>query len=171
MTGRRRLKQIAVGLAVGATMGAPAPDAIAHDPGLTAVRGISDRYHDEARAIADGFERTDACVQAPGLGYMGYHYINHDRVDGRLERGRPEVMLYRDAGDGTRQLTAAEYIVVDADQDLSTDGDRPSLFGHPFDGPMPGHEPWMPVHYDLHVWACADNPAGAWTAWNTALSC
>jgi hypothetical protein len=59
-----------------------------------------------------------------------------------------------------------EYVVEDADQSLSTDSDRPSLFGHRFDGPMPGHFPGMPVHYDLHVWAWFDNPNGAYSAWN-----
>ena len=30
----------------------------------------------------------------------------------------------------------------------------------PFDSPMLGHEPGMPVHYDLHVWLYRHNPAG-----------
>jgi hypothetical protein len=142
----------------------------AQDRGLTAARAISDRYHDESAAIADGFTATDHCVEAPGLGGMGYHYVNFARLDTRLEPGRPEVVLYKDGTRG-RVLTGIEYIVVDRDQDLRTDDDRPVLWGHAFDGPMPGHEPGMPVHYDLHVWAWHDNPSSAFSTWNPAISC
>jgi hypothetical protein len=60
---------------------------------------------------------------------------------------------------------------VDADGSLATDDDRPSIFGQPFDGPMPGHNPAMPVHYDLHVWLSADNPSGLFAQFNPSLSC
>ncbi len=142
----------------------------AQDRGVTAARAISDRYHDESAAIADGFTATDHCVEAPGLGGMGHHYVNFARLDTRLEPGRPEVVLYKDGTRG-RVLTGIEYIVVDRDQDLHTDDDRPVLWGHAFDGPMPGHEPGMPVHYDLHVWAWHDNPNGAFSTWNPTISC
>jgi hypothetical protein len=49
---------------------------------------------------------------------------------------------------------------VDDDQNLATDGDRPSVFGLPFDGPMEGHNAFMPRHYDLHVWIWHHNPSG-----------
>jgi hypothetical protein len=64
-----------------------------------------------------------------------------------------------------------EYWKADADGDLSTDEDRPSLFGQPFDGPMPGHNPGMPVHYDLHVWLFAKNPSGFFAPFNPELNC
>lgn len=141
------------------------------DRGLTAAKNISRQYQDEQRAIDRGYTRVDACVQSPA-GYMGYHYVNHDLVDTQLSPGRPEALLYKQAPDGSRVLTGIEYLVVDQDQDLATDDDRPTLWGHAFDGPMPGHEPGMPVHYDLHVWAWEGNPSGAWSAWNTGgLSC
>ena len=59
----------------------------------------------------------------------------------------------------------------DADQDLTTDADRPSLFGRGFDGPMPGHDPTMPVHYDLHAWIYTPNPDGMFTPFNPLVSC
>ena len=61
---------------------------------------------------------------------------------------------------GKLRLGAVEYFQADADQDLATDQDRPSLFDLPFDGPMLGHEPGMPIHYDLHVWLYKHNPGG-----------
>lgn len=155
-------------VAAGAPMAQAADRAV--DGGLTTARAISDKYHDEAVAIADGFARTDHCIAEPHLGGMGYHYINGPRIDSYLQPGLPEVVLYKDTPQG-RQLTGIEYIVVDKDQDLRTDQDRPELWGHKFDGPMPGHEEGMPVHYDLHVWAWHDNPSGAFTAWNPAITC
>lgn len=91
---------------------------------------------------------------------MGYHYVNYARLDTNLEPSRPEAVLYAPPTENGRRLAAAEWIVVDRDQDLATDDDRPALFGHDFDGPMPGHVPGMPVHYDLHAYAWIDNPDG-----------
>jgi hypothetical protein len=167
-TATRVVIPIAGGLAV---LGTVALQPAQAEGGLTAARAISAHYQSEDRAIADGFARTDHCVAAPELGGMGYHYVNVDRVDTRLEPGRPEVVLYRDGANGERVLTGIEYVVVDRDQDLSTDDDRPRVWGHDFDGPMPGHEPGMPVHYDLHVWAWEENPDGAWATWNRNVHC
>ena len=36
---------------------------------------------------------------------------------------------------------------------------------------MPGHNPQMPWHYDLHVWFWEDNPDGLFAPFNPALSC
>jgi hypothetical protein len=47
----------------------------------------------------------------------------------------------------------------------------PSVLGQTFDGPMAGHNPSMPWHYDLHVWLWAHNPAGLFAQFNPALSC
>lgn len=55
--------------------------------------------------------------------------------------------------------------------DLTTDGDRPSLFGRGFDGPMLGHSPEMPVHFDMHVWLYKNNPDGVFAAWNPRVGC
>ena len=40
-----------------------------------------------------------------------------------------------------------------------------------FDGPMPGHNPSMPWHFDLHAWLWAENPAGTFAMFNPTLSC
>ena len=71
----------------------------------------------------------------------------------------------------TRRLVAIEYVKNDADGDLGTDDDRPSLFGEPFDGPMEGHEPGQPVHYDLHAWVWRHNPAGELAQFNPEVGC
>lgn len=133
---------------------------------LKAVRALTEHYHEEAVALADGFTRTDDCVPQ-----MGYHYVNFGRMDQRLEPTRPEAVLYGPTSDGTRRLVGAEWIVIDDDQNLATDYDRPSLFGHEFQGPMLGHTPGMPIHYDLHAYAWLDNPNGGFVTFNPAVSC
>jgi hypothetical protein len=71
----------------------------------------------------------------------------------------------------SRRLVAAEWIVVDKDQNLATDDDRPSLFGMSFEGPMPGHVDGMPIHYDLHAWVWKKNPSGTFARWNPTVTC
>jgi hypothetical protein len=102
---------------------------------------------------------------------MGYHYANRAHLaDGVLDVRRPEMLVYVRTRHGLR-LGAVEFFKVDADQKISTNTDRPSLFGRHFDGPMPGHEPGMPIHYDLHVWLYKHNPAGMFGTWNPAVTC
>jgi len=36
---------------------------------------------------------------------------------------------------------------------------------------MLGHNPQMPIHYDLHVWLAKHNPSGLFSQWNPAISC
>jgi hypothetical protein len=36
---------------------------------------------------------------------------------------------------------------------------------------MPGHQPGMPIHYDLHVWLWMDNPSGMFAPWNPRVRC
>jgi hypothetical protein len=77
-----------------------------------------------------------------------------------LDPKQPELLLYEVKPNGKLRLVGLEYFKVDADQNLATAGDRPSLFGRPFDGPMLGHSPGQPIHYDLHVWLWERNPNG-----------
>ncbi|MDQ3956079.1 MAG: hypothetical protein M3285_11095 [Actinomycetota bacterium] len=137
---------------------------------MARLRQVTGAYHNEALAIAGGFEREDFCVASPDGG-MGYHYVNAERFDHVVNRDQPEGLLYAQGRNNKRVLTGVEYFKVDADQDLSTNADRPSLFGQPFDGPMPGHGPGMPVHYDLHVWVWRSNPDGIFAQWNPRVTC
>jgi hypothetical protein len=138
---------------------------------LARARIATHQYHDPAAAVRDGFRPTNDCVALPdGSAGMGYHYVAPSRMDFTLVLEEPEALLYEPSGNG-RKLVGIEYIVPDADQNLATDGDRPSLFGQPFDGPMPGHTPGQPIHYDLHVWIWEGNPDGMFALWNPNVSC
>jgi hypothetical protein len=141
-------------------------------PSLAPVRRATAAYHDPAVALADGFVPTDVCSAHPELGGMGLHYVHPERLaDPALVATEPEILLYEPTADGGVRLVGVEWFSVDPDQDVTTDDGRPSLLGVPFDGPMVGHEPGMPVHFDLHAWIWKDNPAGTFTAWNPDVSC
>ena len=123
-----------------------------------------------ATAQAAGYRPTDVCVASPAGG-MGYHYVNPMLAVQAPDPLHPSVLVYVPGKDGRLTLGAAEWFQADADQDMTTDDDRPTLFGRPFDGPMPGHEPGMPVHYDLHAWVFAPNPDGIFAPFNRAVTC
>jgi hypothetical protein len=137
------------------------------------VRQATRQFRRVDAALAAGYVPVSECTELPGVGGMGVHYLNpllagDDVVDPR----RPEVLVYQEDARGRLRLGAVEYFVADGDQDTSTDGDRPDLFGRfGFDGPMEGHEPGMPIHYDLHVWLYRHNPAGQLAAWNPTVRC
>ena len=137
-----------------------------------AVKAASARYHSFEQARQDGYTIAgEPCISSP-LGTMGIHAANPALMaDPALDPSRPEILLYLPDGEGKLRLVAVEYWRADTDGSLATDGDRPSLLGQPFDGPMPGHNPAMPVHYDLHVWVWDDNPGGLFAPFNRSLSC
>ncbi|MPY81030.1 MAG: hypothetical protein GEV04_21880 [Actinophytocola sp.] len=137
---------------------------------LAAARAATAKYHDEAVALADGYLRDDFCTEGPD-GVMGYHYVNPALLEAPMDVRTPPILIYQPRSDGSRKLVAVAYFQVDADQDLSTDDDRPSLFGQGFDGPMDGHGPDMPRHYDLHAWVWQHNPDGKFAQFNPAGSC
>ncbi len=130
------------------------------------------RFRDVRQAIAAGYVPTHDCV--PG---MGLHYSNPAfSEDLRVDPLRPENLLYVAGPHHMLRLAGVEYFQPDADGNPRTDRDRPTLLGHPFDGPMAGHpvapgHPPMPVHYDLHVWLYQHNPAGELATENPDVTC
>ena len=139
---------------------------------LRTAKQASLKYRDVARAIGDGYVQQGECTEAGGRA-MGIHYTKQSLVDdGVFDPAKPEQLLYvpHPSGTGLR-LVGVEYRKDDADQNLQTADDRPTAFGRPFDGPMGGHFPGDPIHYDLHVWVHARNPDGMFAAFNPAVSC
>ncbi|MFI8993231.1 hypothetical protein [Streptomyces sp. NPDC053542] len=143
------------------------PDHVKHD--LAKARKATARFTDERHAIKAGYMRTDDCVSSTEGG-MGYHYVKEAYI-GSTDPAKPAVLVYVPGHDGKRRLGALEYVVLDRDKNVNTDDDRPRMFGRGFDGPMPGHTPQMPVHYDLHVWLYKHNPDGLLAMFNKNVHC
>lgn len=157
---------------------AAAPTATTMPAGLAATRTALAKYADPIMAIHDGYFSTVACIDFPAAGgagqlpypagAMGVHFLNVGTIGQPLDSLRPQVLIYELDGDRLK-LAAAEWFVP-----VEVSKTRPQIFGHPFDGPMEGHHPIMPVelhHWDLHVWLWKENPAGVFTATNPALKC
>jgi hypothetical protein len=146
-------------------LGAPAVAKLNVNRQLADVRKATAKYHDVNVALADGYVPAPVCAAHPTEGGMGFHYIKPS-LAGDLESNelQPELLLYAPTAAGLK-LVGVEYFQADAGQG------RPSLFGQGFNGPMPGHEPGMPVHYDLHVWLWEHNPAGMFAEWNVNVTC
>ncbi|MFI7481536.1 hypothetical protein ACH9EU_03880 [Kocuria sp. M1R5S2] len=127
--------------------------------GATAV------YHNVDKALEAGYVPVGGCE--PGMGYHYVDFANFESTDPLV----PAALLYAPSGNGKLRLAGVEWFAVDADQDLTTDDDKPSMFGKEFDGPMPGHAPGMPIHYDLHAYIWQGNPDGVLETWNRNIRC
>lgn len=136
------------------------------------VRAATQQFRNVDAAKAAGYVLVSDCVSMPGMGGMGYHFLRPDLAgDPAIDPSHPESLVYTKSPSGRYVLAAVEYFRVDPDQNLETDRGRARLYGHPFDGPMLGHSPGMPIHFDLHVWLYQHNPAGQLAAWNPDVHC
>jgi hypothetical protein len=134
---------------------------------LAQVRRVTAAYHSIPAAVAAGYQLVpglDYCFNNPGVGGMGYHYINTALLDTTLDPLKPEAMVYSPNGSPTLQLGAVEYIVPASLWDASLT-QPPTLFGQTF-----GLEKALGV-YELHAWIWKNNPTGILSEWNPSVSC
>ncbi len=133
-------------------------------------------------ALADGYVGGGPCVAAPPGG-MGIHYANPGLMEAPLDLLTPHLLLYVPTEDGLK-LIAVEYFTValadtpdgpapwfGEEEPDSWATTAPSLFGQTFEGPMVGHGPEDPWHYDLHVWLWEENPRGMFADFNPNVIC
>jgi hypothetical protein len=131
-----------------------------------AVRKALKKYQDVNVALAEGYIPVSGCDALPGVGAMGFHYLNLNLAQDLVnDPFKPELLLYGPNDEGGLDLLGPEYFQAEVGQP------RPTLQGQPFDGPMPGHNPQMPTHYDLHVWLYKHSPTGLFSAWNSNVKC
>jgi hypothetical protein len=132
------------------------------------VRRSTAQYHRAEAAQAAGWdlvEGLDHCFDNPGVGAMGYHYINVELLDTELDALQPEAMVYAPGPNGQLQLGAVEYIVpVDAWTETGNE-ELPSVLGHTLHLNQPLNV------YVLHLWLFKNNPAGMFEDWNPNVSC
>ena len=158
---------------------------------FAAVRDATRDFHDYTKAVAAGYlTPVGGHCDASAAGVMGVHSANPALIGNQeLNPAQPEVLLYLPTGGGKYPLVGVEYLQAVLLRNPATGAvapwfanepwpstfvqvtQAPTLFGQAFQGPMPGHVPGQPWHYDLHVWAWYDNPMGPFAQWNPSLRC
>ena len=129
---------------------------------LMSVHRANARFHSTAQAIKAGYEPDEHCVSVPGLGGMGFHWVNQSLVDPVFDPLKPEAILYAEGPGGNLRLIAVEYIVINIGQPAPMFGEQP------FDA---GGTPVPVPHWSLHVWLYENNPSGIYTPFNPNISC
>lgn len=151
-------------LAIGATISVQARG----EPDLAAVRAATARFHRPEAAQAAGWVPVpglDACFDNPGVGAMGYHYINVGLLDTELDPETPEALVYVPGPHRQLILGAVEWIVPAAAWDALATGQPPQVLGHQL------HLNSSLGVYVLHAWIFKHNPSGMFEDWNPKVSC
>jgi hypothetical protein len=150
-----------------------------HDSGrvsLGDVRAATARYHSLSVAIAHKYgilkdAKGIACIDNPGVGAMGVHYVNGGLV-GTTEVNplKPEALVYEPGKNGQMNLVAVEYVTFKAQWD-ATHKSPPKLFGQTFMLTPDGNRFGLPAFYSLHAWIWKHNPSGTFAMWNPNVHC
>ncbi len=135
---------------------------------LARLRAATAQFHQTEAAQAAGYDLVpglDHCFNNPGVGAMGYHYINLSLLDLTVDPLQPEVMVYAPGPNGQLQIGAVEYVVPAATWDAAGNIEPPSVLGQSF------HlNPALGV-YVLHAWIWRHNPSGMFEDWNPTVAC
>ena len=165
---------LAVAAVAAVAMMASAATAAAKPPDLSTARAATAGYHNIDKAIADGYvEFKDvqniACIDKPGTGGMGIHYVRPDLVmNGTVDAATPEALVYQPEPNGRLHLVAVEYIVFQA---AWTQASLPSLFGQEFETLLGPNRYGPDTFYELHAWLWKHNPSGMFEDWNPRVVC
>jgi len=164
-----------VGVAVTAIvlLAAPSP-ANAGAADLSTVRAATAHFQQIDAATTAGYGRfldaaSIACIETPGVGVMGIHYVNGALVsNGVVDATTPEALVYQPIGNGKLRLVAVEYIVF---YSMWAGSSKPSLFGQDFKLIGTPNRYGIPAFYELHAWVWQNNPSGMFKDWNPSGSC
>lgn len=132
------------------------------------IRAATAQYHRLEAATAAGYVQVpglDHCFNKPGVGAMGFHYIQTTSLDLNLDPEKPEAMVYAPGPDGQLQLAAVEYIVPAEPWDKAGNSNPPELLGTHL------HLNEELGVYVLHAWIWKNNPTGILEDWNPKVSC
>ena len=130
---------------------------------LEALKAATAQFQSVDAAMAAGYKPFMDCFDNPGVGGMGYHYLNGDLLDLKVEALAPEAMVYARDAAGKLHLVGVEYIVPAKEWDAANT-QMPTLYGRMF------HlNEKLGVHV-LHAWVWEDNPAGVFEDWNPRIS-
>jgi len=179
MTGHRylRSKSLVTIATLAVAIVVPAVRASADPNDLSSARAGSAGFHNVNTAIAAGYGQFAdvngiTCIDNPGVGAMGIHYVNSTLVGNPAENpATPEAVVYEPESDGHLRMVAVEYIVVKSAWEAAGNTVPPSLFGQPFMLITSPNRFGLPDFYALHAWIGKRNPSGMFSMWNPAVSC
>lgn len=135
---------------------------------LAKIRRVTAKLHRMEAAQAAGFdlrEGLDHCFDNPGVGGMGFHYIDAAALDTNVDLLHPETMVYTRGPNGNLELGAVEYIVPQDKWDATGSTEPPKLMG------IHLHLNETLHVYVLHAWVWKNNPSGVYEDWNPKVSC
>jgi hypothetical protein len=126
------------------------------------LHAVASRFHSTKQAENAGYVADPHCVEVPGLGGMGHHWVNQSLVDPVFDALNPEAVLYAPDKNGKMKLIAVEYIVINTGQPAPTfDGQAFAVGGTPIPA----------AHWSLHVWIGEPNPSGLFAPFNPNVDC
>lgn len=135
---------------------------------LAVIKRATADFHQTEAAQAAGYDLVpglDHCFENPGVGAMGYHYIDTDLLDLELKVDQPEAMVYAPGPNGQLKLAAVEYIVPAEPWDDAGNTEPPALLDRHL------HLNAELGVYVLHAWVWQNNPSGVFEDWNPRVSC
>jgi len=176
--------------ALTAALAAPWP-AAAHDdetklaPGAQAqiaeVRRATARFHDIRVALDPALGgygpqpvqdlAGNICIDEPGKGAMGVHYVNGALLTPFLDPLKPQALMYEPKPGGMPRLVGVEYIVFKSVWEAQFPGTTPRLFGRKFHEMGADNRYGLPPFYELHLWLWQPNRSGMFNDWNPAVRC
>ena len=159
-----------------ATAGARSSHEGEHGNGIHAAREATEDFRQIDNATAAGYgllkDATGiACIDKPGVGAMGVHYVNGALVgDDVVDATTPEALVYQPGPNGRMRLVALEYVVFQAAWD-ATHSTPPELFGQTFELVGAGNRYGLDPFFQRHIWLWANNPLGMYEDWNSKVTC
>lgn len=125
---------------------------------LAKARQATAEYHNTDKALEDGYQPMEGCVETPAGG-MGVHYINQQLLDEELDVENPEALMYEPTENG-ENLVGVEYIRPGPEQE-----EAPEFLGEEM------HYNNHVGAYTLHAWIWKNNPEGTFAEFNPKVSC
>ena len=133
---------------------------------IARLRQLTAHFHDFDTAVNAGWAaQITPCLEAPGLGAMGFHYGNVQFIQdgGVVDLLQPELLLYEPQKSGKLRFVGVEYIVPFTD--VPTTAPAPTLLGQSF-VQVPEFGVW-----GLHIYVGRENPSGIFAPWNPKVTC
>lgn len=136
---------------------------VAEQKDLAELRAATGRFHNFQTAKDAGytFLFMNMCMADQNLGGMGYHYVDPQLLDDKVEVDKPEALLYEPQANGQLKLVAVEYVIPKSEW---KNANPPELFGQKLK--LNAFDLWA-----LHVWVWQDNPSGLYANWNPTVTC